>query len=95
MIPTEPVDRKLSKIEVLRLATSYIQHLVNQLNSGNCWNNGNILLCIINSVMEFFFSASKLVRVFTKKQNTQSKLLHFVNRHNASLTKVVRHKNFE
>ena len=35
MIPTEPVDRKLSKIEVLRLATSYIQHLVNQLNSGN------------------------------------------------------------
>ena len=34
MIPTEPVDRKLSKIEVLRLATSYIQHLVNQLNSG-------------------------------------------------------------
>lgn len=31
LIPTEPVDRKLSKIETLRLATSYIQHLVNQL----------------------------------------------------------------
>ena len=35
LIPTEPVDRKLSKIETLRLATSYIEHLVNQLNSGN------------------------------------------------------------
>ena len=27
MIPTEPADRKLSKIETLRLATSYISHL--------------------------------------------------------------------
>lgn len=27
LIPTEPVDRKLSKIETLRLATSYISHL--------------------------------------------------------------------
>lgn len=27
MIPTEPKDRKLSKIETLRLATSYINHL--------------------------------------------------------------------
>ena len=34
LIPTEPIDRKLSKIETLRLATSYIEHLVNQLNSG-------------------------------------------------------------
>lgn len=29
LIPTEPEDRKLSKIEVLRLATSYINHLYN------------------------------------------------------------------
>lgn len=29
LIPTDPVDRKLSKIEVLRLATSYIHHLYN------------------------------------------------------------------
>ncbi|XP_043279523.1 basic helix-loop-helix transcription factor scleraxis-like [Venturia canescens] len=27
LIPTEPVDRKLSKIETLRLATGYISHL--------------------------------------------------------------------
>ena len=34
LIPTEPLDRKLSKIETLRLATSYIQHLAVQLNAG-------------------------------------------------------------
>ncbi|BES87562.1 Helix-loop-helix DNA-Hypothetical protein domain [Nesidiocoris tenuis] len=27
MIPTEPADRKLSKIEIIRLATKYIHHL--------------------------------------------------------------------
>lgn len=31
LIPTEPVDRKLSKIETLRLASSYISHLANTL----------------------------------------------------------------
>nr|CAD7433033.1 unnamed protein product [Timema monikensis] len=31
LIPTEPVDRKLSKIETLRLASSYISHLQAQL----------------------------------------------------------------
>ncbi|XP_041979114.1 transcription factor 15 isoform X2 [Aricia agestis] len=35
LIPTEPRDRKLSKIEILRLATSYITHLDNQLYTGN------------------------------------------------------------
>nr|AJV21319.1 paraxis [Terebratalia transversa] len=34
MIPTEPADRKLSKIETLRLATSYISHLYTVLTSG-------------------------------------------------------------
>ena len=34
LIPTEPVDRKLSKIEILRLANSYIQHLATSLQSG-------------------------------------------------------------
>lgn len=31
LIPTEPADRKLSKIETLRLASSYISHLANML----------------------------------------------------------------
>ena len=47
LIPTQPVDRKLSKIEILRLATSYIEHMVNQLNSGK--NISNICTC-------FFFT---------------------------------------
>lgn len=36
LIPTEPVDRKLSKIETLRLASSYISHLANVLLIGEC-----------------------------------------------------------
>lgn len=32
-IPTEPKDRKLSKIETLRLATSYINHLASLLSA--------------------------------------------------------------
>ncbi|KAJ0064424.1 hypothetical protein NL108_006444 [Boleophthalmus pectinirostris] len=35
LIPTEPVDRKLSKIETLRLASSYISHLANVLLRGD------------------------------------------------------------
>ena len=34
MIPTEPRDRKLSKIETLRLAASYIEHLAATLRKG-------------------------------------------------------------
>lgn len=34
LIPTEPKDRKLSKIETLRLAKSYINHLATTLTTG-------------------------------------------------------------
>ncbi|KAH8300918.1 hypothetical protein KR044_004470, partial [Drosophila immigrans] len=34
LIPTEPVNRKLSKIEIIRLASSYITHLRNILHAG-------------------------------------------------------------
>lgn len=34
LIPTEPADRKLSKIETIRLATSYIAHLQTVLSVG-------------------------------------------------------------
>ena len=51
LIPTQPVDRKLSKIEILRLATSYIEHLVNQLNSGK-----NISLMYLQFSLSQFFT---------------------------------------
>lgn len=35
LIPTEPKTRKLSKIETLRLAKSYIEHLFAMLITGN------------------------------------------------------------
>ncbi|XP_017850015.1 transcription factor 15 [Drosophila busckii] len=34
LIPTEPVNRKLSKIEIIRLASSYITHLRSTLYAG-------------------------------------------------------------
>lgn len=40
LIPTEPVDRKLSKIETLRLASSYISHLANVLVVGEGREDG-------------------------------------------------------
>ncbi|XP_039576979.1 basic helix-loop-helix transcription factor scleraxis-like, partial [Passer montanus] len=40
LIPTEPADRKLSKIETLRLASSYISHLGNVLLLGEAGGGG-------------------------------------------------------
>ncbi|XP_075757005.1 transcription factor 15 [Pelodiscus sinensis] len=40
LIPTEPMDRKLSKIETLRLASSYISHLANVLLLGEGCQDG-------------------------------------------------------
>ncbi|XP_030564675.1 neurogenin-3 [Drosophila novamexicana] len=34
LIPTEPVNRKLSKIEIIHLASSYITHLRSTLHAG-------------------------------------------------------------
>ncbi|KAH8420567.1 hypothetical protein KR009_011500 [Drosophila setifemur] len=34
LIPTEPMNRKLSKIEIIRLASSYITHLSSTLQTG-------------------------------------------------------------
>ncbi|EDW65751.2 transcription factor 15 [Drosophila virilis] len=54
LIPTEPVNRKLSKIEIIHLASSYITHLRSTLHAGTdrqpcmrqkwehkCGNDGN------------------------------------------------------
>ncbi|CAB1334763.1 unnamed protein product [Coregonus sp. 'balchen'] len=40
LIPTEPADKKLSKIETLRLASSYISHLGNVLLVGEACGDG-------------------------------------------------------
>lgn len=40
LIPTEPADRRLSKIETLRLASSYISHLANVLLLGEECHDG-------------------------------------------------------
>ncbi|XP_036318924.1 transcription factor 15 isoform X1 [Rhagoletis pomonella] len=49
LIPTEPCDRKLSKIEILRLAKSYIAHLDAVVMTGNnekpCANYTSPHLC--------------------------------------------------
>ena len=47
LIPTEPVDRKLSKIETLRLASSYISHLANVLIVGDGREDGQPCLSAV------------------------------------------------
>ncbi|XP_071351080.1 transcription factor 15-like [Trachinotus anak] len=47
LIPTEPVDRKLSKIETLRLASSYISHLANVLVVGDGREDGQPCLTAV------------------------------------------------
>ncbi|XP_030640663.1 transcription factor 15 [Chanos chanos] len=49
LIPTEPVDRKLSKIETLRLASSYISHLANVLLVGEGIEDGQPCLTAVYS----------------------------------------------
>ena len=69
LIPTEPSDRKLSKIETLRLASSYIAHLGSMLVSGTqCPNvakaaehNGAISPSSASRVCTFCLSLLKAV----------------------------------
>lgn len=49
LIPTEPVDRKLSKIETLRLASSYISHLANVLLNGDGGADGQPCLGAVHA----------------------------------------------
>ncbi|KAF6208387.1 hypothetical protein GE061_016841 [Apolygus lucorum] len=43
MIPTEPMERKLSKIETIRLATKYINHLAAALMTDSKLNPCSVL----------------------------------------------------
>ncbi|XP_061827545.1 transcription factor 15 [Nerophis lumbriciformis] len=49
LIPTEPVDRKLSKIETLRLASSYISHLANVLLLGDGCEDAQPCLDVVHA----------------------------------------------
>ncbi|KAG5282432.1 hypothetical protein AALO_G00055940 [Alosa alosa] len=52
LIPTEPIDRKLSKIETLRLASSYISHLANVLLLGDGSEEGQPCLSAVYGEMD-------------------------------------------
>ena len=58
MIPTEPADRKLSKIETLRLATSYISHLHTVLVAGVDCNDQPCLQSTIKSAQTVMLDTS-------------------------------------
>ena len=66
LIPTEPADRKLSKIETLRLASSYISHLGTQLIAG-------IYLLVYNYLLYFnnkIFSKKKKIIIYIRGSQT-------------------------
>jgi len=53
LIPTEPMNRKLSKIEIIRLASSYITHLSSTLETGTfetSINNNNKFILIFEFI---------------------------------------------
>lgn len=80
LIPTEPADRKLSKIEVLRLATSYIAHLNTVLMVGaDCLDQPCIkhqamlrggMDCLPKSVCTFCLSNSRTRPVSLAENST-------------------------
>ncbi|KAM4601944.1 transcription factor 15 [Polymixia lowei] len=86
LIPTEPADRKLSKIETLRLASSYISHLANVLLLGEdcldgqpCLRYHNILQSTTN------LSGSSLRPICTFCLSNQRKLLRDGGKHSSTV----------
>jgi len=83
LIPTEPHDRKLSKLETLRLASSYIHHLQTVLLAGE---NALEQPCIHHSALLAHFqgiSTPCSSRICTFCLNAVKRTGHG-NRHNAS-----------
>ncbi|XP_078092298.1 transcription factor 15 [Mustelus asterias] len=65
LIPTEPADRKLSKIETLRLASSYISHLGNILLVGEeCLDGQPCLATVYSSQNEYEGSQPRSICTF-------------------------------
>ncbi|XP_018516785.1 transcription factor 15 [Lates calcarifer] len=86
LIPTEPADRKLSKIETLRLASSYISHLANVLLLGEDCRDGQPCLryqSILHGTAAL--SAPSLRPICTFCLSNQRKLLRDGGKHSAAV----------
>ncbi|XP_016148455.1 transcription factor 15-like [Sinocyclocheilus grahami] len=82
LIPTEPADRKLSKIETLRLASSYISHLANVLLLGEDCMDGQPCLKYHNILQSNHNLKSPPVRpICTFCLSNQRKMLRDVEKH--------------
>ncbi|XP_071320860.1 basic helix-loop-helix transcription factor scleraxis [Trachinotus anak] len=86
LIPTEPADRKLSKIETLRLASSYISHLANVLLLGEDCRDGQPCLRY-QSILHgpAALSAPPLRPICTFCLSNQRKLLRDGGKHSAAV----------
>ncbi|CAB1430126.1 unnamed protein product [Pleuronectes platessa] len=86
LIPTEPSDRKLSKIETLRLASSYISHMANVLLLGEDCLDGQPCLRY-QSILHgnAALSASSLRPICTFCLSNQRKLLRDGGKHSAAV----------
>ncbi|KAM3585749.1 uncharacterized protein V6R79_026205 [Siganus canaliculatus] len=86
LIPTEPADRKLSKIETLRLASSYISHLANVLLLGEDCRDGQPCLRY-QSILHgsAALSAASLRPICTFCLSNQRKLLRDGGKHSAAV----------
>ncbi|XP_021328670.1 basic helix-loop-helix transcription factor scleraxis [Danio rerio] len=71
LIPTEPADRKLSKIETLRLASSYISHLGNVLLVGEECGDGQPCLRSSGSLFHHHHNVSKSSTPSPDSENSQ------------------------
>ncbi|XP_071185458.1 basic helix-loop-helix transcription factor scleraxis [Salvelinus alpinus] len=86
LIPTEPADRKLSKIETLRLASSYISHLANVLLLGDECLDGQPCLgyhSILQSSTNINSSSPPLRPICTFCLSNQRKTLRDGGKHTA------------
>lgn len=75
LIPTEPADRRLSKIETLRLASSYISHLANVLLLGEECPDGQPCLRYQNLLHGPGLSPTSLRPICTFCLSNQRKLV--------------------
>ncbi|KAL1021807.1 hypothetical protein UPYG_G00018330 [Umbra pygmaea] len=83
LIPTEPANRKLSKIETLRLASSYISHLANVLLLGEECLDGQPCLRYHSILQSTNSSPSGLRPICTFCLSNQRKMVRDGDKHSA------------